>query len=93
LNKFGRIFSALIAVAGLACAGAFAGEARLIEARKIWDAAPHNAFTDLTQHNGELLCVFREGSGHVSADGKIRVIVSKDGASWASAALIADARS
>jgi hypothetical protein len=83
------MFGALIAALGIA--NAFAGEARLIDARKIWDAAPHNAFTDLTQHNGEFLCVFREGSGHVSADGKIRVIASKDGASWASAALITDA--
>ena len=66
-----------------------ADEARLIDARKIWDAAPHNAFTDLTRHSDEFICVFREGSGHVSPDGKIRVIASKDGTNWISAALIA----
>lgn len=70
---------------------ASAAELRLIDARKIWDAAPHNAFTDLTRHNGEFLCVFREGAGHVSPDGKIRVIASKDGTNWASVALIAQA--
>jgi hypothetical protein len=66
-------------------------EPRLISAKKIWDAAPHNAFTDLIRHNDEWLCVFREGAGHVSPDGKIRVIVSKDGQEWTSAALIAQA--
>lgn len=65
------------------------GAARLVEARKIWDAAAHNAFTDLVRRNDEFLCVFREGAGHVSPDGKIRVIASKDGTSWTSAALIA----
>ena len=56
--------------------------------RKIWDAAPHNAFTDLIRHNGEWLCVFREGQGHVSPDGALRVIASKDGETWASAAKV-----
>ena len=61
---------------------------RLISAHKIWDAAPHNAFTDLIHHKNEFLCVFREGAGHVSPDGKIRVLASKDGTNWTSAALI-----
>jgi hypothetical protein len=67
------------------------GAAQLIDARKIWDGAPHNAFTDLIRHNEEFLCVFREGAGHVSPDGKIRVLASKDGTNWSSAALIAQA--
>jgi hypothetical protein len=65
-----------------------AGEGRLLEWRRIWDAAPHNAFTDLIRFNNEFLCVFREGSGHVSPGGEIRVIASKDGTNWTSAALI-----
>jgi hypothetical protein len=60
----------------------------LVEARKIWDAAPHNAFTDLIRHRGEWFCVFREGKAHVSSDGSLRVISSKDGVTWTSAALI-----
>jgi CubicO group peptidase (beta-lactamase class C family) len=60
----------------------------LLGVRKIWDKAPHNAFTDLVRHKGEWLCVFREGTGHVSHDGTIRVIASKDGEAWTSAALL-----
>lgn len=61
---------------------------QLVDVRKIWDEAPHNAFTDLVHHRGEWFCVFREGKAHVSPDGKLRVIVSKDGVKWESAALI-----
>ncbi|MAT13764.1 MAG: hypothetical protein CMJ46_00655 [Planctomyces sp.] len=60
----------------------------MVSATKIWDAAPHNAFTDLIHHNGEWFCVFREGEKHVSPDGALRVLVSKDGDQWESAALI-----
>jgi hypothetical protein len=61
---------------------------QLVEARKIWDAAPHNAFTDLTRFQGRWFCVFREGQAHVSPDGKLRVLTSLDGTTWSSAALI-----
>jgi hypothetical protein len=54
----------------------------------IWDHAPHNAFTDLVRFKGQWFCTFREGTGHVSHDGKARVLVSKDGDTWGSAALI-----
>jgi len=55
---------------------------------RIWQGGRHNAFTDLIRFKGRFYCVFREGAGHVSPDGKIRVLVSDDGASWASAALL-----
>jgi hypothetical protein len=55
---------------------------------KIWDRAPHNAFTDLIRFQERWYCVFREGAGHASGAGKIRVLVSKDGAQWKSAALL-----
>lgn len=61
---------------------------RLIDVQKIWDQAPHNAFTDLTHFNDRWYCVFREGQGHVSPDGALRVITSADGDTWESAALI-----
>ncbi len=64
------------------------GKPELLGVRKIWDRARHNAFTDLVRHEGEWLCVFREGKGHVSHDGKVRVIASKDGKAWTSAALL-----
>ena len=60
----------------------------LMESRKIWDHAPHNAFTDLIHFKGKWFCVFREGEKHVSEDGALRVITSKDGKKWESAALI-----
>jgi hypothetical protein len=59
-----------------------------VEARRIWDRAPHNAFTDLIRFKGEFWCVFREGNAHVSPDGALRVIRSKDGERWTSAALL-----
>ena len=60
----------------------------LVESRRIWDKAPHNAFTDLIRFKGRWYCVFREGKGHVSPDGRLRVITSADGRKWESAALI-----
>jgi hypothetical protein len=56
--------------------------------KRIWDAAPHNAFTDLIRHDGRWLCTFREGAGHVSGDGKLRVLASADGERWESLALL-----
>jgi hypothetical protein len=60
----------------------------LIEVRRIWDKAPHNAFTDLLRHDGQWYCVFREGSRHVSPDGSLRIITSTNGVDWESVALI-----
>jgi hypothetical protein len=65
------------------------GPFRLVESRRIWDAAPHNAFTDLTRFKDRWYCVFREGATHVAPDGKLRVLESADGGGWASAALVA----
>jgi hypothetical protein len=67
---------------------ATAKKPQLIEARRIWDKARHNAFTDLLRHKDRWYCVFREGSAHVSPDGALRVIVSDDGENWESRALI-----
>lgn len=76
------------------CAGGFAStndpalSASLISVKKIWDRAPHNAFTDLIRFKNRWYCVFREGEGHAKGEGKLRVLVSKDGEAWESAALI-----
>lgn len=67
---------------------ATAQDAQLVDVQKIWDQAPHNAFTDLVRHQGKWFCVFREGKAHVSPDGALRVITSADGKEWKSAALI-----
>ena len=61
----------------------------LVKVTKIWDQAPHNAFTDLVRWNDRFYCAFREGTGHVSTDGKIRILESKDADQWQSTGLVA----
>ena len=63
---------------------------KIVEVRKIWDAAPHNAFADLERFKGGWYCAFREGRGHAGGGdyGKIRVIASSDGRAWKSVALL-----
>ncbi len=64
----------------------------VVEVKRIWDAAPHNAFTSLTKYKDEWFITFREGSSHVpGTDGAVRVLVSKDGSAWESAALLTEA--
>ncbi len=63
-------------------------QATLVDQYKIWDQAPHNAFTNLVRFKDEWFCVFREGQKHVSPDGALRIIVSRDGKQWESAALV-----
>ena len=65
----------------------------LVSVNRIWDKAPHNAFTDLAMFRGRFYCVFREGAKHVSPDGALRVITSSDGEQWNAAALLQDPRS
>jgi hypothetical protein len=60
--------------------------AQIVEVRRIWDEAPHNAFTDLVRFRDRWYCVFREGQAHVSPDGALRVIRSEDGQQWESVA-------
>jgi hypothetical protein len=62
--------------------------AELLDVRRIWDQAPHNAFTDLVRFRGRWYCTFREGQTHVSPDGALRIITSSDGKTWTSAALL-----
>ncbi len=75
----------------LIAAEVFAAGPEIVDVRRIWDAAPHNAFTDLVRYRGSFYCTFREGSGHVSPDGKLRVLVSGNGREWTSAALLESA--
>ncbi|MGI9456451.1 MAG: hypothetical protein ACR2NU_07805, partial [Aeoliella sp.] len=62
--------------------------ARVVDVQKIWDRAPHNAFTDLVRWQDKWYCAFREGKGHAGDVGKLRVIVSEDGSQWQSAGLL-----
>ena len=61
----------------------------LLSVHKIWDHAPHNAFTGLTRFKDQWYCTFREGSGHINPpDGQVRILSSTDGKSWSSQPLI-----
>ncbi len=73
-------------------AGSFAN-VHLIDLRKIWDQAAHNALTDLMRFHDRWFCVFREGEDHISPEGKIRILVSDDAVRWDSAALLEIAKS
>lgn len=79
----------LLAVAGATTTLAqTATKARIVQQRRIWNNAPHNAFTDLIRFHNKWFCVFREGSGHVSEDGTLRVIWTENGHWWESAAVL-----
>ena len=58
----------------------------LLGVQEVWAQAPHNAFTDLIRQGDSLILAFREGRGHVSADGSLRILRSEDGRSWSSCA-------
>lgn len=62
------------------------------EVVKVYDKAPHSAFTDLIRFQDSFYCAFRVGTGHVpgkktgEGDGEIRIVSSKDGKTWGSVA-------
>ena len=64
----------------------------LVDVQRIWDKAPHNGFTDLIRFRGRWYCTFREGQGHVSHDGVLKVIASDDGRRWKSVATFQSTR-
>lgn len=65
-----------------------AGTPEIVSLRKIWDLAPHNAFTDLIWFRDRWWCTFREAEDHGPSIGEVRVIVSEDAGHWRSAALV-----
>ena len=58
------------------------------QVKAIGDKGPHNAFTDLIRFHKRWYCTYREGAGHAAGAGTIRVLVSKGGDQWTSAALL-----
>ena len=87
-----QAYLVLLCLTVLAVSASLAGpkrtKAEILQVEQIWDRAPHNAFTDLIRFKRRWFCVFREGQGHVSPDGSIRIITSRDGEQWKSAALL-----
>lgn len=79
-----------------AAAAAIAASPELVSVKRIWAEAPHSAFGDLIRFDNQWFAVFREGKRHVAStsvfpdDGRLRVIVSRDGDVWQPAALVAE---
>jgi len=61
---------------------------QILSVRKIWDRAPHNAFTALVRFKNQWWCTFREAADHGRSIGTVRVIFSEDGECWESIAVI-----
>ena len=61
---------------------------------RIWDQAPHNAFTSLVRYHDRFVCAFREASEHKGGtrDSRIRVLASADAKAWTGASILADPR-
>lgn len=55
----------------------------LVYIDKIWDYAPHNAFTDLIRFHDSWFLIFRESDSHASgSNGVIRLLTSHDAIIW-----------
>ena len=77
----------LLTVCAAACVGA--EKMPMLESvKRIWDRGEYNSFTDLVRFERKWVCVFREGTAHAGDVGAARVIVSGDGETWESAALL-----
>lgn len=64
----------------------------ILPSYRIWNSAPHNAFTSLIEYDGYLYCAFREALSHVDKTGNdlgiIRIIKSRNGLQWESIGLL-----
>ena len=63
---------------------------QIVSVTKIWDRAPHNAFTDLLRFDEKWWCTFREAENHGASYGTLHIIVSDDGEHWTSAAELSE---
>ncbi len=63
-------------------------QAKILDVRRISNEAGHSAFTDLVRFQDRWFLCFREGDGHVSPNGALRVLTSADGEKWEAAARI-----
>jgi hypothetical protein len=83
-----KYFSVLLLILFTGCAANRVSKiSNKIEVEKIWDQAPHSAFTDLIRFNNSFYCTFREGPSHVSGPrGNARILTSADGNNWESMA-------
>ncbi|MBN2022201.1 MAG: exo-alpha-sialidase [Pirellulales bacterium] len=79
----------LSAFGSLARAGQEPPKLELVSVEKVWDRAPHNAFTDLVRFRNHWYLGFREGKSHgVAGAGVVRLLRSADGKDWQSVAVL-----
>jgi len=88
MNSRRHYIMVLCLIWALRCTGAVPVAIDIVEVKKIWDQGQHNAFTDLVRWYDAFYCAFREGRGHASTDGRIRILESEDANTWTSVALI-----
>jgi len=55
---------------------------KLENVKKIYSDGRHNAFTGIVNFKDQYFLVFRNGTGHISFDGKIKILTSKDLEKW-----------
>ena len=84
------MYSLLLIALAAVHTGQSAPSPSIVSVTRIWDGGAHNAFTDLIRWRDRWYCTFREGDAHVGGDGRIRVLVSADGETWTSAALVGE---
>lgn len=90
IHIWGKLAATLLIAAGMSPGAFCASLLQPVSINKIWDAAGHNAFTDLARYDDQWFCTFREADGHVRGNGKIRVLTSTNGAQWRSAARLTE---
>ncbi len=82
------VLSAILPTATASASDVAAPE--IVSVEKIWDQAKYNSFTDLIRFKDRWWCTFREAEEHGPSFGKVRLIVSDDGDTWTSAALLTE---
>jgi hypothetical protein len=67
---------------------------KLLSVTKIWEKAPHNAFTDLIRYRDQFVCCFREAPKHDGGvpDSHLRLLTSRDGETWDDCGMLSDPR-
>src|SRR5688572_31758070 len=89
-----NLFASIVVVFAVSiCATGATAAPAILRTERVWDAAPHNSFTDLAWYKDRFVLAFREGPVHGvptgnKRGGNLRILQSKNGLKWTSSALI-----
>lgn len=86
-----RLLSAIAVVFSAANLHAQAPQAELVSVTKIWDQAPHCAYTDITRFQNLFYCCFREAPAADRGEGVIRILLSSTGKTWVDQGTLSEA--